>query len=315
MSRVSTLTNSRDSMSVKFMEFTRTVSRVKGRIAVFFEGEDEKYFSVRINSIRPDLKWVGINCGGKKNVLTMRDKIRNHKDYSESICMFFVDSDFDDNSKISCLEDVYITPSYSIENFYISDSAFERILAAEFSLTDVCEEELCFHNALEKFKSCKKSYISAISDFNYLVYSLKTMESLAQSGSKLHLDQIKFEDLVTVDLEFTSKLYDESKPYSIIPTLEKTLTVDLDDSKKKFEGVSHELYFRGKQHLEFFRIYLSNLKIDRCKRNDRVIFSKRGNVKLQLTKANILSELSQYADTPSCLRKFLNSEEFNKLAA
>lgn len=315
MSRVSILSNSRDSMSVKFMEFTRVVSRVKGRLAVFFEGEDEKYFSVRINNIRPDLKWVGINCGGKKNVLTMREKIRSHKDYSESICMFFVDSDFDDNTNISSFDDVYITPSYSIENFYISDSAFKRILAAEFSLTDVCEEERCFHNALEKFRDCKSSYISAISDFNYLVYSLKNMDSLEKSGTKLHLDKIKFDDLVTVDLNSTYKLYDESKPYSIIPTLDKNLTVDLDNSKKKFDEVSHELYFRGKQHLEFFRVYLSNLKIDRCKKKDRVIFSKRGNVKLQLTKANVLSELSQYADTPSCLRTFLKSEEFKKLAA
>ncbi|WP_409392882.1 DUF4435 domain-containing protein [Vibrio harveyi] len=302
-------------MSVKFMEFTRAVSRVKGRLAVFFEGEDEKYFSVRINNIRPDLNWVGINCGGKKNVLTMREKIRNHKDYSDALCMFFVDSDFDDNSKLSSFDDVYITPTYSIENFYISDSAFERILAAEFSLTDICEDEACFHNALEKFKVCKGSYLSAISGFNYLIHSLKSMDSLAKSGTKLHLDQVKFDDLVAVDLESTSKLYDESKPYSIIPTLDPSLTVDLDESKRNFEGVSHELCFRGKQHLEFFRVYLSSLKIDRCKKKDRVIFSKKGNVKLQLTKANVLSELSQYADTPSCLREFLTSEGFTKLAA
>ncbi|MCH2559469.1 MAG: hypothetical protein MK005_19520 [Alcanivorax sp.] len=55
MSRVDLLVKARDNLSVKFMEFTRIASKKKSKYALFFEGEDEKYYSVRINSIRPDI--------------------------------------------------------------------------------------------------------------------------------------------------------------------------------------------------------------------------------------------------------------------
>ncbi len=65
------------------------------------------------------------------------------------------------------------------------------------------------------------------------------------------------------------------------------------------------MIFRGKQNLDFFRAFILLLRDDRGKKSGRELFLKSGKVKLQLTKANTLSELSQYADTPTCLKKFL----------
>ncbi|APF78967.1 DUF4435 domain-containing protein [Vibrio cholerae] len=313
MSRVNALTKARGNLSVKFMEFTRVASKEK--YAVFFEGEDEKYYSIRINSIRPDIRWSGINCGGKENVVELREKIRGHKTYSNAPCMFFVDADFDDNSTILEFHDVYVTPCYSVENLYISSEAFTRILSAEFGISDSLENESCYTNAIALFEKIKSAYIAAIKPFNCLFRELRLMEKYGDLKGSLNINNIKLEYLVKINLESVEKVYNERNPKLLFPDLADDFHVDLEPSEMYFNNLPGELWFRGKQNLEFFRVFLENIKAERCKKSSRKIFQSRGNVKLQISKSNCISELSQYADTPPCLKNFLERQaEFNSAA-
>lgn len=315
MSRVERLVRSRDSLSVKFLEFTRIASKGKEWVAVFFEGEDEKYYSVRINNIRSDIKWVGINCGGKEKVLQMRSKIRSHQTYNRSYCVFFVDADFDDNSDIVEFSDTYITPCYSIENLYLSDPTFVRILNAEFGLSEVCESNSCFHKSLELFKKSKSDYLYNVGAFNFLIRELRIMERNGALTTKLNINNINFDDLIMVNLDSSQKRYDETNPSSIFSELPENLPIDLLESESHFSNLDPELTYRGKQHLEFMRLYISRLKEDRCRKASRKVFQEKGNVRLHLTKSNSISELSQYADTPNCLKAFLENQTFNQVVA
>ncbi|MBS0925997.1 hypothetical protein JK188_16050, partial [Providencia sp. JGM181] len=92
----------------------------------------------------------------------------------------------------------------------------------------------------------------------------------------------------------------------IFSELPSDLIINLDESKCYLENLNGELWFRGKQNLEFFRIFLQKIKEDRCKKTGRCIFKEKGNVRLQLSKLNCISELSQYAETPKCLHEFLS---------
>ncbi|WP_430461858.1 DUF4435 domain-containing protein [Thalassolituus sp. LLYu03] len=313
MTRVEKLKESRDSLSVKFLEFTRVTS--KGKTPAFFEGEDEKYYSIRIDNIRPDIVWTGINCGGKENVLSMRSKIRQHETYKSRSCLFFIDSDFDENKELSGLYDLYITPCYSIENLYFTESAFARLLSAEFGINDACNEDSCFYACMEKYRDLKCQYLDAIKGFNYLVKEIRSIERSGSPTGRLNINNVSIDDLVGVELSGVLKKYNENSPRSIFPELPEDLQVSLNDSKEYFGGRCGEMWFRGKQNLEFYRIFLGRLKQDRCNKNGREIFKNKGNVKLQLTKANAISELSQYAETPQCLRDFLLSFQANSLAA
>ncbi len=306
MSRVEKLIKSRGNLSVKFMEFTKITS--KGRYAVFFEGEDEKYFSVRINNIRPDIKWSGINGGGKSNVIELRRKIRTHEAYAHALCMFFVDADFDDNSELTYLSDTYVTPCYSVENFYVSVDAFIRVLSAEFGINDSIDNEQCYENCIKSFQHTKSKYIDSIKHFNFLIRHLRLMEKNGELKGRLNINNVNFESLVRVDLGIAEKIYDEKKPKTIFSDLPDDITVDLSCSEKHFKDLPGDLWFRGKQNLEFFRVFIEKLKADRCKREDRRIFKDKGAVKLQMSKGNCISELSQYADTPSCLKNFLEAQ-------
>ncbi len=313
MTRVEKLKESRDSLSVKFLEFTRVTS--KGKTPAFFEGEDEKYYSIRIDSIRPDISWSGINCGGKANVISMRTRIRQHETYRNRSCLFFVDSDFDDNKELSGFDDLYLTPCYSIENLYITESAYARLLSAEFGINDVCNERNCFMACMEKYLDLKRQYLDAIKGFNYLVKEIRAIERSGTPSVRLNINNVSIDDLVSVELSGVLKNYNENFPKSIFPELPEGLQVSMDSSKEYFAERHEEMWFRGKQNLEFYRIFVGRIKQDRCKKNGRQIFKNKGNVKLQLTKANAISELSQYAETPQCLRDFLQNFQANSLAA
>lgn len=305
MSRVDVLLNAKQSVVVKFLEFTRVVGGGGEKVAVFFEGEDEKYYSIRINSVIPGLSWGGINCGGKSTVVEVRDRIRNHDEYSKEACMFFVDSDFDDNSALSVFDDIYLTPCYSVENLYLSVDVFKRVLSSEFGLTEHGGESECFKTAVRAFEGTKSSYVEAISEFNYWIRSYRMMERAGGVPGRLNINNINFDDLVGVSIGSCVRHYDGDHVDALFPEVDASLSVDKSVSETHFSTLDRSLYFRGKQQLEFMRVFIGLIKLDRCKKNDRVVFKGKGNVKLNLTKGNCLSELAQYADTPACLYGFL----------
>lgn len=306
MSRVEKLANSISIPATIFLKFTRINS--KGLIVIFFEGEDEKYYSVRINTTRPDIKWASIICEGKNNVIKARDNIREHSEYKNAVCLFFVDADFDDNTTLLSYDDTYVSSCYSIENLYVSDNSFKRILSAEFKISEYGDEKESFEKATFAYQHCKASYLENISHFNYWIRTYRLMQKEGLVQEPLNINNINFENLITVDLFGTQKIYDANNIVNLFRNFNKNINLDISESIEYFNNHNKELWFRGKQHIGFFRIFINLLIDDRCKKSDRKIFAEKGNVKLaKLSKENVISELSQYADTPTCLINFLKN--------
>ena len=232
MSRVEKLANARNFQSVKFREFTRIVSTNKENVAIFFEGEDEKYYAIRINNIRPDIKWVGINSEGKSNVISLHNIIRSHAQYKKSLCLFFVDADFDDNTTLDNHTDIYVLPCYSIENLYISESAFKRILTAEFNLSKYGVDSECFDKAVSTYQNSKNEYLLAISYFNYWIRSYRLMEKEGRIGGRLNINNINFNVLIKVELLTTQKLYNQDAVCNLFPDIDSSIVVETTDSNE-----------------------------------------------------------------------------------
>ena len=64
--------------------------------------------------------------------------------------------------------------------------------------------------------------------------------------------------------------------------------------------------FRGKFQAYFLRVFLSRLCEDENSRTPE-LFSEKRHVALNVSDRNLVSELCQYADTPACLRSFINA--------
>lgn len=272
----------------------------------FFEGEDEKYFSVRLNTIIPDIKWTGVNCGGKSKVIALRNKIRSHAKYKESSVAFFIDNDFGDDH-VDDKEDFYITSCYSVENFYSRIETFENIITAEFGMSEFCSVSNDFEIAVSIFKERLAEFCNIVLPFNIWIKAHRIIEKSTDDKSKqLNLNNLKIEDLVSISLQKISSVYDCENVSTLFPNSFTVTSEQYTESEIYFEEQGLEGFLRGKQQLEFLRVFLTHLREERSKKNNTT-FSKKTPVKLQLSKSNTLSELSQYAVTPSCLVTYLNS--------
>jgi hypothetical protein len=304
MDRVDQLSGARNATSVKFLEFTRVVSAATEHLASFFEGEDYKYYAIRLVNIRPEIRWTPINCHGRKNVLQIRDVIRNHPDYADSRCAFFVDRDFENCDLLEREPDVYITPGYSVENLYVGEEQFSFILESEFDVHKFGDKKDCYEKAIRLFRNSYSSFNHTILDFNVWLYT-ERKQADSQGVSRLNLGDLKLTDLVQVGLESCTQVAKGDQISALFPDVVAPTTACMSVSCQYFNEDPTGSKFRGKQQFEFLRTFLTLLKQDSAKNTNRLVLKEKKCVALQLSKKNLLSEISQYAVTPDCLRNFV----------
>ncbi|MCO7225999.1 DUF4435 domain-containing protein [Pleionea sp. CnH1-48] len=290
------------------MEFIRVRSKDSKVVVCIFEGEDEKYFSHRISEALAPVKWYSINAGGRKNVLELYQVIISHPAYRESRFTCFIDRDYEYWYENPDPSRIYVTPCYSIENLYISEESFIKIISSEFGLAEFGEESGDFQTCLKLFRSFKRELIEHLSQFNYWVKAHRIMNKSSSDICSLNVRNVKLSHLVNIGLSGTGRVYDTNNILSVFRDYEGGEICPEAHKKAKLilSEKDPESAFRGKQLLESLRVFLTLLKNDRTKENPSV-FSKRGTVKLNLSNGNVISELSQYAATPECFNDFIKS--------
>jgi len=72
------------------------------------------------------------------------------------------------------------------------------------------------------------------------------------------------------------------------------------------KGNIRQKSFRGKFEIEFLFAFLQKL-MSEANQGNYPYFTRRVKVVLFLTKRTIISDLSQYADTPNCLYNYIES--------
>ena len=312
MSRVEILKQASETYSVKFLEFTRINSKIPDTIVCIFEGEDEKYYSNRISEGLKPYSWCGINAGGKKTVLELHEIISKHPNYKTSKFVCFVDKDFEDWIINMDPSRIYITPCYSIENFYISESVFSKVISSEFKITEF--NEFCgdFKKIIKLFVSRKSEFKDAISVFNHWVKAHRIMERDGKTTKTLNVNNVKTEDLVFIGIDRIERIYNPEDPCSAFKDAHDLVFCpqSIDEAQSTLPEDEWESLYRGKQIIDFMRVFLNKLKEDRSSKNPNV-FSSKGKVCLSLSRGNVISEISQYADTPPCLCYFLENYRQN----
>lgn len=308
MSRVEKLKIAGEAYSVKFIELTRIYAKNKDAIICIFEGEDEKYYCNRISHAFNNLRWHGINSGGRDKALTLFDAIETHPIYSSSNHICFIDHDFLDWFVNTNPSKIYVTPCYSIENLYLSRDCFIKILSAEFNMSEFQENNNDFQNALLLYEKLKTEYYYNISTYNIWLKAYRIMQRDNKSVTKICANSKKLNSLLNINLNTVTSIYDHSDPNTAFNSCEDIIFCNdaLNEAKLTLDPNNGDIFYRGKQSIEFLRVLLSLLKNDRMSKNP-ILFEQTGKVKLLLSKDNLTSELSQYADTPACLISFLDN--------
>ena len=297
MSRKNKMSEEAECVEAIFMSFIQTKSSQK--IFLFFEGKDDfKYYSPRISFICNDKEYNKYDCGGKENVLRIYSMIINQtvKD-SKTIKMFFVDQDFDDNSHIG--NDIYITPTYSIENLYFTDVAIKNMIRAEMGLSEHSkDDENDFNVAYNYMKNFRDKIIGDIL-YGNACYSLQIKKAHEKGLNKPNLSPIKrYDDIVNI-----------LKPEDIKAKIEGYIEVSEVEIEEEYERLNADSIrrIRGKYILEKMPKCINKIVEESNKgaNHEGHLFSKKRCVRLNTSESTLISDLSNYAETPRCLVSYI----------
>ncbi len=295
--RLAEMRKARTTSASVFAQILQLNTKYSTPLFCCFEGEDFKYYGVRIDQAKQKEheKLIPLKCGGKKEVIRLYELVNKETTLTERDFIYFVDLDFD--SSINELkESIYETPYYSIENFYTTKCAFEKILSSELKIN---EGEALYEYCVQTFIERQTEFHQGVSYLNAWVYCQRMAEV-----QKLYLNEFKLNKLIdTFDIDKVSfKPYDKSDLVAQLPN-----AIDIEDAQITeaigLLDVKPQEKYRGKFEIEFLYLFLVEL-ISRI--NKKVTpFEKCKKVGLSISKANILSELSQYALTPGCLKEYI----------
>lgn len=281
-----------------YTKFIKNRDLFNKKLFCFFEGEDRKYYVIRIEKYSniPEDNIISYSCNGKEQVLKLYKMLQN--EYKDVKKMFFVDKDFDN---IKSNKELYVTPGYSIENHYVTNSAFKKILHNEFGINKVDSD---YAKCLEDFYERKEEFNAEIKKLNAWIYyqKIKMKElgivNISYQNFKLkkifeiRIDKLNIKNNITIEL--LKKQYKEA------------YDVSESELEKYIELFNDESYLRGKYQLDFLKMILEDM-INKNKEGE-YFECYRDNIKMN-PNVNTLSSLSIYADTPGSLKDFLSDYE------
>lgn len=286
----------RNGAEVAFKKFTEAKDMHDTYAFCFFEGEDGKYYNSRV-----EMYWganfIPLVAGNKRDVLKVMRMIKEKPLYNKVCTMFFVDRDYDKPSK-ETNKDLFETPCYSIENLYVQEETFCKILQSEFGLS-VIDADYC---------KCLDTYKARLSEFNQIIFRFNAIikyQHQYEPDSICQFNDIRTSHLVRISVDEVVK---SNRHDSIIEKLLEQLHASPEELSQIEETLAREpqphLVLRGKNQLDFM-VSLINIFKD-LNAQGGYFSSKLARVHINISE-NRLSELSQYAITPSELTEFLEA--------
>ncbi|MCZ4410002.1 DUF4435 domain-containing protein [Cryomorphaceae bacterium 1068] len=297
--RLERFRKARTSASSVFAQVIQLNKKYDNPLYCCFEGEDYKYYGIRIESYKEKdyQKIIPLKCGGKKEVVRLYALIDKETTLNIRPFVYFIDRDFD-NPIDKDEFDMYETPCYSVENLYTTTCAFERILVNELKVEETDE---LYEHCVKLFAQRQSEFHSGISLLNGWIYCQRRNED---PDNRLNLSSFNLNSLIetfnlsSVDFIDYDIAYLESE-------FDGSLSVEIDEvntAREILDTNPQELY-RGKFEIEFLYNFLTQLVQSINKKE--APFETRTKVRLNISKVNLISELSQYAKTPSCLKEHI----------
>lgn len=299
--RVEYLTNASGDEHVSFMEYSRKRKNYPFPIFVI-EGKDDPKFYSGILRVFFGHEWDFISVGGKSKVLAVRQMIKQNPTYAESPVTFLVDKDFDSTEAES---DLYVTPSYSIENIYCHPKTFEKILIAECGLSNF---------KIEKREEIKNilvnEYIKLQKNFHEC-RSLIVLNAMYFFSKSQPMLEIGADDILKIEIKFKSGCIEiksvRKKRYKELIGRRLDISKFIRNSDKWVLLVNDPINnFRGKQEFLFLKEAVSQLKAGGYFHS---LIKEKFGFSLKIDNPamsdHLISTASQYVSPPNCLTDFL----------
>jgi hypothetical protein len=307
-----------NSFAVVLANFLQIVNYDNLVICVF-EGKDHSYYGPRIDAYIPPGKIrYNFAANGKRNVLKLIALRNSNANITDANSVFFVDRDFDLDLEI-IPRILYVTPSYSIENFYICFGALRRIISDLMGLPIVIStgQGLESNPEIENVVTIYESRMNELNSRLLLplnAFILAAIEREREApGQELGLDKFRVGGLMDISI---SHLHLKMEPSfenikSLFPKCTGVTIERFDAAFARLRERDLMTTGRGKFLLEAGGRLIKELFDDAQKSRPRY-FKKKLTVNASYNKETILHDLSRSADTPLCLKEFLSRYFFNQ---
>lgn len=286
---------SKNTSTVAFHKFVLLSNGRENELFCFFEGVDCQYYSLRIKQYANE-NYHPIVCGNKDTVLKTYKLINEQEIYKDYKKAFFVDSDFDESIDNP---EIYETPCYSIENLYANKNTLSEILKSEFALLETDSE---YDTILKLFESEFELFNEKTLFFNAWYAALKKskrMNGLKSTG--VNLDEKLPKEFFCLKIGNINSNYDFEKIKQKFPDSIAITVEEVNETLNELRNSSLPFKLRGKFQIWFFYEFIQFI-INDANNTKRIIKKK---TKFKVDKSLILSQISQYAITPECLKLYL----------
>lgn len=309
----------RKNVSVHLIKLLKRIDNYDSDLVCVFENQDAEYYGSRIDMYVNNLNRKNLECKGKDYVLEVKRKVDENDELKKANILYFIDSDFDyiigldEDIKEVIDNNVYTTPCHSIENLYVSEYSFTKIITDRFHINELDNPDL-FESIINTFRVFESRADDCLKDLNaWLVVVIE--DSNIDNSIILNINNYSINNFLSFDGYTINKVYE-------IKDLKDIFKIDYDIDELRYNNYLEKLsknslskVSRGKYRLEYYREFLLQLIKDAV--NGCSIFQNNKNkISLQLSK-NPVSELSVFAETPQCLKNFLINfaqENANKVA-
>ncbi|EOV1172613.1 DUF4435 domain-containing protein [Vibrio fluvialis] len=292
---------SRSGTAISIHKF-RLLKNNNDYVFLFVEGEDDLFFYPQnAKNVFLDKVILPLSCYGKDGVIEVHNLIKSELS-SNVIVGFFVDRDFDDERNEIISNDIYKTPTYSVENLVYNEGTFINLLVGRFGLTPI---DTSYDKCLQVYRSLSGEYYNSVSLYNSWIYAQR---NLISQDKKLNLPKKLPDGFVKLNGLSVECAYDLPKIESIYPDVPKASDEIIATALQKLSDDKPEFRFRGKFNWQFFAHVLSLLIEDANDKNKRNYLEK--SVKFNIAKKDsrkFFEEISPFAKPPTCLLDYLNN--------
>ncbi len=281
-----------------FMEFDNTTKKHPNSLFTFYEGKDNAYYYSRIENTSR-IPFEAFRCGGKSEVKKMYKLLEKKAEYKKYKTAFFIDKDYDENTE-QYLAEFFVTDRYSIENYYTSLEALERILKHYFGLRDTDD---IYQEALSEYGDYLEAYNNAILRFNAWYCYLKRNKIL---NASLSLEEKFPSDYIRCNPEkkTVAMLYDLKKLQEDHPLQPVVAEADV----RKIEGELKQnlsCNLRGKYQLTFMVSFLNNFNAELKQKEKGLPPNNIHYQTYEISRGMVMQLFSEYADTPKALIDYI----------
>lgn len=293
---------------VALHKYNKLRSTARDVLIFVFEGfADPIFYSVIAGRCGFEHNYLPLVVLGKESVLGLRRLLIGSVEASlgEGVA-FFVDNDFDGMKGHALGQDVFCTPTYSIENIVAHSSVVENLLLNEFKLhdPDLLED---LENLKTVYSRVSSEFIQAARDVNLLIYFGRTA-SLENCGSKITgIDDNKSIFRLDAKTLAVSANYLKEAAFSIVRFSSPFDFCETEYVAAKFDALNPQTHWRGKFWLDLTRKFIEILLEDRNTANPSHFRAGRGKVSLPLVGDSQFRVLATVCDIPSSLKQFFNA--------